>query len=101
MTSKSIRAGLPLRIFDILGCGGFCLTNYQTELTNYFTLGSDLDCYTSEDDLLAKVEYYLAHENDRAEIAHNGLETIKKYHNYPERLLEMLSLAYGMKEESL
>ncbi len=101
MTSKSIRAGLPLRIFDILGCGGFCLTNYQTELTNYFTLGSDLDCYTSEEDLLTKVEYYLTHENDRAEIAHNGLETIKKYHNYPERLLEMLSLAYGMKEESL
>ena len=27
MTIKPIRTGLPLRIFDILGCGGFCMTN--------------------------------------------------------------------------
>ena len=101
MTSKSIRTGLPLRIFDILGCGGFCLTNYQTELTDYFTPGSDLDCYTCEEDLLEKTEYYLSHEKERAEIARNGFETVNKYHNYPERLLKMLSLAYGIKEGEL
>lgn len=101
ITSKSIHDGLPLRIFDVLGCGGFLLTNYQSELTNYFTPGSDLDCYTSEDDLLEKVDYYLTHENDRNEIAHNGYETIKKYHNYPERLLQMISLAYGITEGAL
>ena len=26
-TSKAIRTGLPLRIFDILSCGGFCISN--------------------------------------------------------------------------
>ena len=101
MTSKSIRTGLPLRIFDILGCGGFCLTNYQTELTDYFIPGSDLDCYTCEEDLLEKTEYYLSHEKERTEIARNGFETVNKYHNYPKRLLKMLSLAYGIKEGAL
>lgn len=96
ITAKSIRTGLPLRIFDILGCGGFLLTNYQTELPDYFTPGVDLDCYTDEDDLLSKTEYYLTHEKDRQEIAHNGFITVSKYHNYPERLLQLLSLAYGM-----
>ena len=96
ITAKSIRAGLPLRIFDVLGCGGFLITNYQSELTDYFTPGADLECYTSEDDLLAKTEYYLTHEKDRKEIAHNGYEAVKKYHNYPERLLQMISLAYGL-----
>ena len=94
MTSKAIREGLPLRIFDILGCGGFLLTNYQTELTEYFTPGADFDFYGSEEELLQKTEFYLTHEKDRAEIAHNGYETVKKYHNYPKRLLEMLSLAF-------
>ncbi len=98
ITSKSIRTGLPLRIFDILGCGGFCLTNYQAELADYFTIGSDLDCYTCEEELVEKTAYYLSHEEERAQIARNGLETVKKYYNYPERLLEMLSLAYGLKE---
>lgn len=101
ITSKSIRSGLPLRVFDILGCGGFCLTNYQAELADYFTIGSDLECYTSEEDLLEKANYYLHHEKERAQIARNGLETVKKHHNYPERLLQMLSLAYGLNEDTL
>lgn len=94
MTAKAIRTGLPLRIFDILACGGFLLTNYQAELADYFSIGTDLDCYCSEEELLAKIEYYLSHEKERQEIAHNGLETIQKYHTYPERLLTMISLAY-------
>lgn len=94
MTSKAIRTGLPLRIFDILSCGGFCLTNYQPELDEFFRIGTDLDCYTCEDELLSKIDYYLVHENDRVEIAHNGTEAIKKYHNYPNRLLNMISIAY-------
>lgn len=99
ITSKSIRSGLPLRLFDVLACEGFLITNYQSELTEYFTPGIDLECYTSEEDLLQKTEYYLTHDNARKEIAHNGLQTIKKYHNYPERLLQMLSLAYGLSDE--
>ncbi len=94
MTSKAIREGLPLRIFDILGCGGFVLTNYQPELANYFTPGVDLDFYGSEEELLQKTEFYLTHEKDRVEIARNGYETVQKYHNYPTRLLKMLSLAF-------
>lgn len=96
ITSKSIRTALPLRIFDVLACGGFLLTNYQSELTDYFTIGTDLECYTSEDELLAKTDYYLTHEKQRLEIAHNGLEKVKACHNYPERLLQMISLAYGL-----
>lgn len=95
ITSKAIREGLPLRVFDVLGSGGFLLTNYQTELTSYFTPGTDLECYGNEDELLTKAEYYLTHEKDRLEIAHNGYETVKKYHNYPKRLLDMLSLAFA------
>lgn len=99
ITSKSIRTGLPLRIFDILGCGGFCLTNYQSELADYFTIGQDLECYTDANDLSEKITYYLSHEEERAEIARNGFETVQKNHNYPERLLQMLTLAYNIKED--
>lgn len=96
ITAKAIRTGLPLRIFDVLGCGGFLITNYQSELADIFSIGTDLECYTSEDELLSKVDYYLTHDKDRIEIAQNGFEAVKKYHNYPERLLQMLSLAFGL-----
>ena len=83
-------------ICDVLACGGFLLTNAQSELPDCFSIGEDLDCFSCEDDLLAKVEYYLSHDKDRAEIAHNGFEKVQKYHTYPERLLQMIALAYGL-----
>ena len=99
-TAKSIREGLPLRIFDVLGCGGFLITNYQTELTDIFNTGEDLEVYTSEEDLLYKTEYYLTHENDRLEIANNGYKKLVTYHNYPERIMQMLEMAFlGKKKE--
>lgn len=99
-TAKSIREGLPLRIFDVLGCGGFLITNYQTELPDIFNIGEDLETYTSEEDLLYKAEYYLTHENDRLEIANNGYKKLVKYHNYPERIMQMLEMAFlGKKKE--
>lgn len=99
-TAKSIREGLPLRIFDVLGCGGFLITNYQTELPDIFSIGEDLEAYTSEEDLLYKAEYYLTHENDRLEIANNGYKKLVKYHNYPERIMQMLEMAFlGKKKE--
>ena len=36
LSLKSIRTGIPLRVFDILSCGGFCMTNNQPELGLYF-----------------------------------------------------------------
>ena len=100
-TAKSIREGLPLRIFDVLGCGGFLITNYQMELPDIFNIGEDLEVYTSEEDLLYKAEYYLTHENDRLEIANNGYKKLVKYHNYPERIMQMLEMAFlGKKKEA-
>lgn len=97
LTAKSIRSGLSLRIFDVLGCEGFLITNYQTELPEHFNIGEDLEAYTSLDDLMGKCEYYLSHDKDRQEIAHNGFEKVKKYHTYDIRLTQMLEIAFGLK----
>lgn len=96
MTAKSIRSGLSQRIFDVLSCEGFLVTNYQEELPEHFVIGEDLDCYDSLDDLIGKCEYYLGHEKDRREIAHNGLVKVQKYHTYDTRIEQMLELAFGL-----
>ena len=96
ITAKSIRSGLPLRIWDILGSGGFCLTNYQSELPEFLSIGEDLDTYASLEELDEKVAYYLSHPNHAKEIAMHGLETAKKYHTYETRLTQMLKLAFDL-----
>lgn len=97
LTAKSIRSGLSLRIFDVLGCEGFLITNYQAELPEHFNIGEDLEAYTSLDDLMGKCEYYLSHDKERREIAHNGFEKVKKYHTYDIRLTQILEIAFGLK----
>ncbi len=94
LTARSIRSGLPLRIWDILGSGGFCITNYQIGLSDLLTPGEHLISYGSFEELDETVGYYLAHEKERQEIARNGYEYVKEHHTYPIRLSQMLSLAF-------
>lgn len=94
ITARSIRSALPLRIFDVLGCGGFLITNFQSELPDYFEIGKDLVTYESEQDLLDKCAYYLSHEDKRLEIARNGYEKVKQYHTWEIRLAQLLQLAF-------
>jgi len=95
-TSKAIRSGLPLRLFDIMGCGGFVMTNYQTELPLIFKLDEEVVAYSSLEELKEKTAYYLAHERERLEIAHNGFEKVSREYNYPLRLTQMLALAFSI-----
>lgn len=92
MTNRPIKTGLPLRIFDIMGAGGFLLTNYQAELPEIFEVGTDLVAYESQDDMLEKIAYYLEHEEERIQIAKNGQEKVKNYHTYKIRLNEMTQI---------
>lgn len=92
ITIKPIQEGLPLRIFDILGCGGFCMTNYQAELTEHFEIGVDLEAYSSLEELTDKCTYYLAHEDTRKQIALNGYQKAREKHSYIHRMKEMLEM---------
>lgn len=96
-TSKPIRSGIPLRIFDLLACGGFVLTNYQSDLLEYFVPGEELEMYSSLEELKEKMEYYLSHREECREIADAGYKKAVKYHTYPIRLQEMFDLAYHRK----
>lgn len=88
---RSILAGIPLRGFDIMGAGGFLLTNYQSDFLNFFVPGEDFDYYESKSDLMDKISYYLAHDEERAQIAENGFRKVAAYHTYRHRAEEMLS----------
>lgn len=88
---RSIKSGIPQRAFDIMGSGGFLLSNYQADFLDDFIPGEDFDFYESEKDLLERIDYYLAHEAERQAIARNGHDKIAAAHTYRHRVREMLS----------
>lgn len=83
---KTIRTGIPLRVIDVLGCGGFVLSNYQEELFEYFNVGEELVIYENIEDLFYKAKYYLEHEDERKQIALAGYERAKRDFTFRERL---------------
>lgn len=92
ITLRSIHTGVPLRCFEIIGCGGLLLSNYQSGFADVFEDGHEYVCYESKDDLLKKIDYLLSHEDERKEIARNGYNRLVKDHTYDKRINEMLSL---------
>lgn len=90
ITLRSIKSGIPLRAMDIMGAGGFLLTNYQDDFNLHFTDGEDFVSYSSREDLYAKVVYFLTHENERKEIAANGCRKVRTNHTYEKSLAAML-----------
>ena len=91
-TIPNIKSGIPLRVWDVLGAGGFLLTNYQAEIPLYFTEGEDLVCFDGIEDLREKAAYYLSHEEERNRIAGQGYEKVKKYHSYLNRIQTILKI---------
>lgn len=87
---RSILSGIPQRAFDIMGSGGFLLSNYQNDFPDYFTPGKHFDFYESRADLLNKIAYYLSHEEERRQIARNGHDQVAAAHTYRHRVREML-----------
>lgn len=92
-TLKSIQTGIPLNVFNIMGAGGFLLTNYQEELLEHFENETDIAIYESVEDAIAKVQFYLRHEELRREIAENGRRKVWENHSLQDCMLVMFNTA--------
>lgn len=90
MTIPNIKTGVPLRVWDILGSGGFLLSNYQPEFDEYFKAGQTLDIFEAEEELLDKTAFYLKHDTLRQKIAGQGLELVRNKHTYKIRINKLL-----------
>ncbi len=89
---RSIVTGIPLRAMDIMGCGGFLMTNFQEDFLEFFIPDEDFVFFESPEDLKEKSLYYLAHDDIRLKIASNGYQKVKESHNYNIRIKEMFDI---------
>lgn len=95
ITIRPIQTGLSLRVFDILGCGGFLLTNYQEELGELYEIGKDVETFASKEELSEKAAYYLTHEAERRKIALSGYEKTRALHTYETRIGQMIRIIFN------
>lgn len=95
ITLRSIKSGIPLRCMDIMGAGGFLLTNFQADFLNYFTPNEDFVYYEDEADMIRKIDYYLEHDDKRKAIAENGHRRVAENHSFEKCLTDILDVVFG------
>lgn len=82
------------RSFEICAASAFQLTDARDDMARFYKAGEEIETYTTPQELIDKVEYYLTHEKQRQEIALRGLERTLKEHTYAHRLHQMLSILF-------
>ncbi len=79
ITLKDLTSGIPLRVMEILGSGGFLLSNWQPEIAENFIDGEEVVLYDSVSDAISKAIYYLEHEDERVRIAAAGRRAVERF----------------------
>lgn len=80
------------RVFEVPACGGFLLTNACEQVERLYAVGTEMVCYRSLEELRRLTAYYLAHPEERREIAARASRRARQEHTFKRRLEEMLDL---------
>lgn len=83
------------RTFEIASCGTLQMTDVRSDLGRFYVPGKEIVTYSSPEELMQKIDYYLAHEEERTAIALNALRRTLQEHTYVHRLDRMLGILFG------
>ena len=92
------------RLMEVALCGGFVLSQDSPGLGEVFALGKEIVTFSSQEELLDKIRFYLKNDKQREEIARNGyLRALKDYEVSAAipRLLSQIELFKNKKVYSL
>jgi spore maturation protein CgeB len=78
------------RTFEIPACVGFMLHERTPELLELYEEGREVTAFGSVEELASKIEYYLAHPEEREAIAHAGHVRCVPAYSYDSRVKEIL-----------
>jgi len=86
------KLGLKNRIFEVLGCGGFLLTQNSYDLKDYITPGVHCVTFETVFELKEKINYYIRNEEEREKIAQQGYLFAKENCKYSDRIKKILEV---------
>ncbi len=78
------------RTYEIPACGGFMLHERTEEVLELFEEGKEIACFGDAEELAQKIDYYLAHPEQRAEIAAAGYARCVPAYSYDNRMREII-----------
>jgi spore maturation protein CgeB len=89
--NQAVRNDLNMRVFEGMAAGALMVTDtiHQNGMEDLFTPGEHLVTYASEAELFARLDYYLAHEDERRAIAERGRALVLQRDTYGQRARQL------------
>ena len=84
-TQEPRKSQIKGRTFEVPGSGGFLLTDRVPHLEDFLTPGREIGAFSSTDDLVRQVGWWLDHEQERAGAAEAGYRRVRAEHTYDHR----------------
>lgn len=90
--SSSGKYANNMRLYESTGMGAMLITDAKENLSDLFEIDQEVVTYCDTTDLLNKVQYYLNHEKERAQIARAGQKRTLREHTYQSRMKELVAI---------
>lgn len=82
---------ITARSFEIPGAGGFMLHERTNEIEEFFTEGVNADFFSSPEECIDKINFYLNNDHLREKIALKGYKLVSQFHTYPLRAAAIIN----------
>jgi spore maturation protein CgeB len=89
----SSRQQIKGRNFEVPGCRGFMLTGEAEDLDMYYQRDQEIICFSSLQDLIQKIQYFLSHDDEREAVAQAGYHRTIQEHTYVHRFADIFRIA--------
>ncbi|WP_025699813.1 CgeB family protein, partial [Paenibacillus durus] len=83
------------RTFEIAASGTLQLSDVRDDLASFYNPGEEIVTFSTPQEMIDKIRYYLTHEEERQAIVLKGLERTLRDHTYPKRVNQLLATIFG------
>lgn len=81
-----------VRLFEATGMGALLITDMKENLKDFFIIGDEIITYSSLEELVNSINYFLKHDGEREEIAKAGQKRTLKDHTYEVRAKQLYEI---------